>query len=106
MTATEHKELIRRACEWLAREGYFAWPNNTGAGEMNGRFVRFGKKGSGDILCVLKGGRHAEFEGKTGEATQSKPQKVHQWRVEAMGGLYIEFHSVEELAARIRDAGY
>ena len=63
MSAAEHKELIRIACEWLAIAGYFAWPNRTGAAEIDGRFIPFGKKGSGDILCVLNGGRHAEFEG-------------------------------------------
>ncbi len=105
MSAAEHRELIRAASERLAIDGYFAWPNRTGAAEIEGRFIPFGKKGSGDILACVNS-RHMEFEGKTGKAVQSKGQKIHQRKVEENGGLYLVFHTVDELMDRLRTAGY
>jgi hypothetical protein len=57
----------RRTLEWLALAGVFAWRNNTGALlDANGRLVKFGKRGSADIIAVLPPhGRHAEFECKS-----------------------------------------
>ena len=106
MTAAEHSALIREACEWLACHGYFAWPNRTGSAVIDGRRIPFGKKGSADILCVLPGGIHGEFEGKTGNAVQKKPQKAHQRQVEKRGGVYFVFHSVAELKDEIAKRGY
>jgi hypothetical protein len=106
-SSAEHKQLKNDALEWLATAGYFAWPNETGGAFNDGRFIRFGKTGSGDILCVLGSlGRHAEFEAKTGDAVQKKAQKIHQMMVEKKGGLYIVFRSVEDLQAQLRAAGY
>ena len=106
-SSAEHKQLKNDALEWLATAGYFAWPNETGGTFIDGRFMKFGKKGSGDILAVLgPHGRHAEFEAKTGDASQSKGQRVHQSMVEKRGGLYLVFRSVEDLQQQMRVAGY
>lgn len=101
----EHTALIKAACEALAIAGYCVWPINTGALKTaTGGFVRFGKKGGGDITGILPVmwheklfGVHLELEGKTGDAVQNKNQKIHQkFVVEKNGGIYIVFHSVEE----------
>jgi hypothetical protein len=102
-----HHKLVAEALEWLAQNRYFAWPNPTGAVKSEGRFVRFGKKGSGDIFAVLEpNGRHAEFEAKTGGAVQGKDQKTHQKMVTSRGGIYFVFRSVEDLAEQLVLAGY
>jgi hypothetical protein len=103
-SSAEHKKLKNDALEWLAVAGYFAWPNETGATEIDGRFMRFGKKGSGDILAVIHS-RHCEFEAKTGNAVQSKHQRIHQLMVEKHGGLYIVFRSLEDLQCQLKAAG-
>ena len=106
-SSAEHKQLKNDALEWLATAGFFAWPNEVGGAYVKGSFIKYGKKGSGDILCVLgPHGRHAEFEAKTGDADQSKAQKVHQQMVEKRGGLYLIFRSVEDLQQQMRTAGY
>ena len=101
-SSAAHTRLVREACEWLAINRYFAWPNQTGATKIGGRFIRYGKPGSGDIIAVLPGGKHSEFEAKTGMGTQRKSQKAHQKMVEAQGGLYLVFRSVDDLAAQLR----
>ncbi|MFO0906806.1 MAG: hypothetical protein U0835_00305 [Isosphaeraceae bacterium] len=106
-SGAEHKKLKNDALEWLALAGYFAWPNETGGGHIDGRFIRFGKPGSGDILAVLgPDGKHAEFEAKTGRAVQRKGQKTHQRMVEKRGGLYLVFRSVDDLADQLACSGY
>jgi hypothetical protein len=104
-SSAEHKQLKNDGLEWLAIAGYFAWANETGAAEIDGRFMKFGKKGSADIIAVIQS-RHCEFEAKTGDAAQSKHQKIHQQMVEKHGGLYIVFHSVAELQSKLAGAGY
>ncbi len=83
----------------------FAWPNQTGAAKTDGRFIQYGKLGSGDILAILPpNGRHAEFEAKTGQGRQRKGQKEHQRMVEAQGGLYLVFRSVDDLVFQLERA--
>jgi hypothetical protein len=100
--SSAHTRLVREACEWLAMNRIFAWPNQTGAAKIDGRFVQYGKLGSGDIIAVLPPhGRHAEFEAKTGQGRQRRGQKEHQRVVEAQGGCYLVFRSVEDLAGQL-----
>ena len=102
-----HTKLVREACEWLATNRYFAWPNQTGATKVDGRFLRYGKLGSGDVILVLSPlGRHAELEAKTGRGVQRASQKAHQRMVEARGGLYLVFRSVDDLEVQLRAHGY
>lgn len=104
-SSAEHQLLVKQAEEWLAINGYFAWPNQTGAAFRDGQFLKYGKKGSADILAVIRS-RHCEFEAKTGDAVQSKNQKIHQRMVEKHGGLYLVFYSVAELIDQLTAAGY
>lgn len=100
-----HTALVRDALQELAIAGYCAWPNNTGAVKNeNGQFIKFGKKGSADIILILPpNGRHVECEAKTGSGVQNKNQKIHQkYVVEKNGGAYIVFRSTAELLAKLR----
>ena len=66
------------------------WPNNTGVGrDMSGeRIIRFGLKGSSDIIGIYKG-LFLGIEVKTGNAVQSKDQKNFHSMIKNMGGIYI-----------------
>lgn len=106
-SSAEHTRLVNQLLEALALAGILAWPNNTGAIKYEGRFLRYGKKGSGDIIAVLPpSGRHAEIEAKTGNATQRKEQKTHQRIVEKMGGLYIVARSPEDMLEQLARNGH
>jgi hypothetical protein len=80
------------------RGDVFAWRNNTGQAEIDGREVRFGKKGSADILGVwAPSGRFIAIETKTKNGILSEDQK--RWSADfiAFGGLYIIARSVHDV---------
>jgi hypothetical protein len=102
-----HNALVRDALQELALAGYTCWPTNTGAFKTDhGTFIKYGKKGGGDITGILAPhGRYFEAEAKTGAGRQSEAQINHQkYVVERNGGLYILFRSVPELLAALRAA--
>lgn len=75
----------------------FVWRNNTGQCEIGGRTIRFGKKGSSDILgCVRPRGRLIGLEAKSPTGKLSKAQ--HEWLtlIIAMGGYACVVRSVQE----------
>jgi hypothetical protein len=84
----------RRSLEWFALAGVFAWRSNTGALlDAQGRLVKFGKPGMGDIQFLLPPhGRLGEAECKSENGKQLKAQRTHQRKVEQAGGLYLVLH--------------
>ena len=104
MSDNAHTILVYDALQALAKHGYTAWQNNTGAIKTDtGRYQKYGKVGSADIMGILQpNGRHMELEAKTGTGRQSKEQKIHQqFVVERNGGLYILFRSVDDLLKQL-----
>jgi hypothetical protein len=108
-----HSQLVKDCCEELALLGFAAWPNRTGAAWIDGRFIAFGKKGSGDILAIFpfllagkRYGIHAEVECKTGDAVQNKRQKSHMRMVRNSGGIYLVIRSRQELRAELAGLGF
>ncbi len=90
-------DIVSECLEWLAINRIFAWRNNTGAIKVDGRFIKYGKIGSADILGVLPDGRHLEVECKTETGTQKPEQKIHQRMVEKNNGVYLLVRSLEEM---------
>ena len=93
--------------------GYAAWQNQTGAAWRDGRLLKYGKKGSGDILVLLPTliagrvyGVHGEVECKTGGASQNKGQRIHMRVVRQNGGVYVVAHTPEEMASELALLGY
>lgn len=80
------------------------WKNTTGTAKIDDRFVRFGHKGSADILGIMMGGRFLAIEVKTGRAVQTVEQQTYQRIVEMMGGLYVLARSVEDVAEALSPA--
>src|SRR5580765_188267 len=52
--STPEGELVKAALEYLSMRGCYVWRNNTGAYKPEGsdRYVRYGYRGSSDILGV------------------------------------------------------
>jgi hypothetical protein len=83
--------------------------NNTGAykasytrkdNSVGEYYVRFGRKGWGDIIACSPFGRYIEVECKREDGRQSPEQKQHQADVEQRGGVYILARSIDDLEAR------
>jgi hypothetical protein len=66
--------------------------------------VRFGFKGSSDIIGVLPGGRALFIEVKQKAGRLTEPQKEFLARAHMSGALAFEARSVEEVDLRIREA--
>lgn len=56
----------------------------------------YGIVGQGDIMGIVRPGRHVWFECKTGDAVQSKRQKNFQAMIERFGGVYAVIRSPSE----------
>src|SRR5262249_51604772 len=110
VVVTPESAIVNACIRWLWAHGIKARRQNTGAhkheytrkdGSKGESWVRYGKKGAGDIVaCVKPHGRYLEVECKTERGVQDSDQIAHQKEIEADGGLYILARSVECLEAR------
>ena len=99
MAKSRANAITQAILQYLSFSGVYAWRNNNAAVyDPTKKTFRTGsaKKGVGDILGVLKDGRHLEVEVKTTDR-QSEAQKQHEEMVKKMGGVYILAHSVDDV---------
>jgi hypothetical protein len=84
-----------------------AWNNPTGAVRIGpGRFLRFGFKGSSDILGCLPGGRFLAVEVKAPGGRLSPEQKQFLAEIRELGGLALVVKSWKEIDGTLREGGY
>lgn len=88
-----------------ARKDLRIWRANTGVayGE-DGRQVRFGAPGQGDLSGILRGGRRLELEVKAPGGRPTEQQARFGAMVNAMGGLWAVVRSVDEAVAVVEEA--
>lgn len=86
---TPEGELVHAALEYLQRRGVFAWRNNTGAVKADDRFIRYGYRGSADILGVAADGRIVCCECKSQFGRLSAYQEHFLAEVKERGGIAI-----------------
>lgn len=65
---------------------------------------RYGRKGSGDIIGILPGGRFLAVECKTGKGRLTQDQAAFLEDVNAMGAVGLMVRSLDELSAGIGKA--
>ena len=101
MKSTE-KETQRAILAWLKDNGIFAWRTNSGVDRSQGRFIRYGTPGAGDITAVIRG-VHVEIEVKDikKSAKQNENQVKHQKELEQAGGVYILARSLDDVIERL-----
>lgn len=75
------------------------WRNNVGGlKDINGRIVRFGLKGSADIIGIISpNGKFLAIECKTEKGKQRPEQIAFEKMINKMGGIYILARSVEDV---------
>lgn len=92
--------------DYLTKIGCFVWRNNTGMLKSGGRFVRFGKNGSGDIIGITPSGRFLSVENKSNGEPISKAQIDFAFNVKLNGGLALFVKSLDDLMQQIDDTKY
>ena len=105
---TPESHVLAGCLRYLQARGIFHWRNNTGAVQIApGRFMRFGRKGSSDILGVLPDGRFLAVECKAPDGGRLSPeQKQFLADVRKLGALAAVVRGWRELDQILREAGY
>ena len=93
----KHSDLVNEILLYLSPLG-MAWSNSTGAIKTEDRFLRYGLKGSADILACIDG-RFIAVEAKCGPDKQRPEQIRFQAAIEKAGGVYILARSVDDVRA-------
>ena len=95
------RDLIRDVLTMLQQRGIFAWRNNTGAVKQSSRFIRFGVKGSADIIGILPPeGKFLAIEckGKRGKPTEEQLAFIEQIKTNGgVAGVCWTLEDVERL---------
>jgi hypothetical protein len=99
---------VKAAClRYLEKRCIKAWNNPTGCTRIApDRWIRFGKKGSSDILGCLPGGRFLAVECKAEHGRLSPEQREFLADIERLGGLALAVKSWRELDTALRRGGY
>ena len=98
-------DVVNACIRWLHDVGRcFVWRNNTGAYKtQGGAFVRFGFKGSADIIGCTQSGRFIAVECK-GTGGKQSPEQLHFERcINGKNGIYIVAYSMDDLEACKKD---
>lgn len=83
-----------------------AWRNNTGAlKDQHGRLVRYGLKGSADIIGILPDDRFLSVECKREGGKVRPEQKQFQDMINSNNGVAVIVHSCDELLQELKKKG-
>ncbi len=97
--ANKESDVVKSCLQVLAMKGIFAWRNNTGAVismyKGKKRFIKYGCKGSPDIIGIMPNGKFIGVECKKVGGKQSDDQRDFQSKVG--NGIYIVVESGSEL---------
>jgi len=108
MKNAPERDVLNGCLRYLETRGIYHWRNNTGAVQIRpGQFMRFGKKGSSDILGILPGGRLLAVETKAPNGRLSPEQKEFLDNARELGALALVIkEGWWELDAALSEAGY
>ena len=95
-------QIQKAILEYLWFNRILAWRNNTGGmTDKRGHFYRFGKKGSGDIFCVLPGGKFVSIEVKSAKGRVRESQKEFMKEVNEQGALAFVARSIDDVREKL-----
>jgi len=103
-----HAQLVKGGIKLLRLHDIMAWPNNTGALPLpgrKGRWIRFGAKGSPDILGITRYGQAVCAEAKMPGDTVSDEQRAFLNEASQHNALVIVFYNVDDLERALLDVG-
>lgn len=96
---TAEADVLKAVLATLEMHPKVAWVArmNSGAFQIEGRFIKAGFKGCSDIIGMLKGGRMLAVECKSSKGKESADQAAFGERVARDGGLYFVARSVDDV---------
>lgn len=108
---TNSNNLNNAVIEYFKTIGGMAWRNNTGAfsgqytdtrGVTRQRFVRYGQKGSGDVLALYRG---VFFSIETKSAHDRVRESQSEWmdEVRRHGGVAIVARSIDDVISAVNE---
>ena len=98
-------KLCKRMVARLLKSGHLAWRNTTGTIFNNGRWISFGKKGSGDIFVIVKpSGRFLSVEAKVARRKGTDNQEAWMAKVREAGGVAGVARSMADLDKLVDEA--
>lgn len=90
-------EIQETILNWLEYQKGKFWRNNTGALNIEKRFIRFGLKGSSDIIGILPDGRFFACEVKRPGKKPTPDQKTFLETIAYWGGVACVAYSLEDV---------
>lgn len=105
---TPEGAVLNSILDYLRIRHVFAWRNNTGATKIRtpggDRFIRYGLKGSSDILGILDDGRFLAIEVKAPAGRVTQEQKDFLESIRKRGGVAFVARSVEDVVQNLATA--
>jgi len=102
MAKLTETETNQQYVAYLETMGCFVWRNNTGMLKSGGRFVRFGKIGSGDVIGMTAKGQFISVENKSNGESVSKAQEEFACLVRLNNGIAFFVKSLDDLIEQTR----
>ena len=104
---TPESHVLTSCLKYLTTRGIYHWRNSTGAVRIApGRFIRFGKVGSSDIIGCLPDGRFLAVECKAPRGRLAPEQSAFLEKIRGLGGVAAMVRGWKELDTVLRCEGY
>jgi len=95
-------ELQKDILQWLWYNKIYSWRNNSGAYKTDGgRWIKYGRVGSADIIGVLEGGQFLAIECKSEKGKLTEHQKLFLANIKANGGVAFVARSIQDVVDNI-----
>jgi len=99
-----HQKLVKAILKTFGCDSrIFIWPNNTGTAYRGKALLKFGLKGSPDIIGMTRAGIFIGIEVKTGKAVLGKQQKVFREKSELFRAHYLVARCVDDVAVFLNE---
>lgn len=104
-------DLVKTCLQYLEIKNIYSWRNNVGAAKAQNkpggkvRFIRYGLKGSGDILGILPDGRFLAVECKMPGKYPTKDQRAFMARITANKGVALLVRGIDDLIRGLEEHG-
>jgi hypothetical protein len=107
MVKMQESQVLTDYLQYLEARGIYHWRNNTGAVRIApGRYLRFGKAGSADIIGACRKVGFWQWKQELKVAAYHLNKKTFLDKIRGLGGIALFVQEWCELDEALREAGY